>query len=151
MNAPAPNDLFLALAPWLGAAGAGPALRSGVVFETGLRRCLGKRALYDRIARRFLDTRAGEARTLQAALDRGDLDAMRCLSHDIASTAGTLGADGLSATALALQAAVDAGADAAALVPLVDLFSREHAVVLNALASYARGDVDLPVIATRKF
>jgi len=123
---------------------------AAVSFETGLRRCLGRVALYDRIARRFLETRVDEARKLQAAVDRGDLAAVRRLAHDIASTAGTLGADGLSATALALQAAADEGADAASLVQLAQRFSSQHAGVLNALAAYARGDVDLKAIASRK-
>ncbi|WP_457418005.1 Hpt domain-containing protein [Roseateles sp. P5_E7] len=123
---------------------------SGVSFETGLRRCLGRLALYDRIARRFLETRAGDARKLQAAVDLGDLDSVRKLSHDIASTAGTLGADGLSATALALQAAADAGAHAASLARLAQRFTAQHAEVLAALAAYARGDVDLKAIAPRK-
>ena len=61
--------------------------------------------LPDRIARRFLATRVDEACKLQAALDSGELELLRNLSHDLASTAGTLGADGLSSTALALQAA----------------------------------------------
>jgi len=149
----APGEGFSALARWLGAApGSVQAadIQSGVSFETGLRRCLGRLDLYDRIARRFLQTRVDEARTLQAALDRGDLEAVRRLAHDTASTAGTLGAEGLSATAQALQAAVDDSADADSLAQLAHLFSFEHAVVLTRLTSYARGDVDLKAIAKRK-
>ncbi|MFK4707633.1 CheY-like chemotaxis protein [Roseateles asaccharophilus] len=37
-------------------------------FEDGLRRCLGRTDLYDRIARRFLDTRPGDAQRARAAL-----------------------------------------------------------------------------------
>ena len=125
-------------------------MNDGVSFENGLRRCLGRVALYDRIARRFLQTRADDAHKLQAAVDRVDLDTVRKLAHDIASTAGTLGADGLSATALAIQVAADEGADVTVLAHLAQQFSSQHAVVLNALASYARGDVDLKAIAQRK-
>lgn len=146
---PRPHPGFAVLARWLGGS-AGVEARSGICFETGLRRCLWRVDLYDRIARRFLDTRAAEARTLQAALARNELDAVRKLSHDTASTAGTLGAGGLSAAALALQAAVDGGADADALAQLAQLFSSEHAVVLDRLASYARGDVDLQAFAPGK-
>lgn len=140
------EESFLDLAPWV----AMPGLRSGLSFETGMRRCLGRTELYDRIARRFLAARVDEARKLQAALDAGDRDTLRQLAHDLTSTAGTLGADALSATALALQMALEAGAPHDALTPLVHLFSREHAVVLTGLAAYARGEVDLQVFATRK-
>ncbi|RZJ08196.1 MAG: Hpt domain-containing protein [Rubrivivax sp.] len=153
MNAHASDELFAGLARWLeapqtlsaGAVRAAP--RSGISFEVGLRRCLGRAELYDRIARRFLETRAAEAHGLQAAFDAGDHETLRRLSHDITSTAGTLGAEGLSATAQALQFAVDAGAGAQDLAPLVHLFVREHAVVLTALAQYARGEVDLQAFA----
>lgn len=146
MSTQATEESFAALAPWLAA----PAVRSGISYENGMRRCLGRAELYDRIARRFLETRADEPRKLQAALDGGDRELMRRLSHDMASTAGTLGADGLSATAQALQAAVDGDAAHDALAPLVDLFTREFAVVLNGLASYARGEVDLKAFVPRK-
>lgn len=146
MNAPRPNKPFALLEPWLATA----AVQSGISFESGMRRCLWRVTLYDRIARRFMDLRKDAPQHLQAALDAGDREVLHRLSHDLASTAGSLGADALSATARALQIAIDEGAAPDHLGALVQLFSREHAVVLYALAAYVRGEVDLQAVAARK-
>lgn len=121
-----------------------------VSFEEGLRRCLGRVELYDRIARRFLDTRVGDADRARAALGRGELEVLRKVSHDLTSTAGTLGASRLSAAAQALQEGVDEGTDSASLSRLLDAFALEHRCVVGVLESYARGEVDLRAIAQRK-
>lgn len=123
-----------------------PDTDQSVSFEDGLRRCLGRIELYDRIARRFLDTRAGDAASARSALAAGELAPLRKLSHDLTSTAGTLGAEALSAAAQALQAAVDDGTGAAGLAPLVEALAAEHALAVRALQSYVRGEVDLVAI-----
>jgi HPt (histidine-containing phosphotransfer) domain-containing protein len=125
-------------------------LLPSVSFGEGLRRCLGRIELYDRIARRFLDTRADDADRAKLALGAGQLEVLRKVSHDLTSTAGTLGAGRLSAAAQALQQGVDEGVDSAGLTLLLEAFALEHRDVVGALESYARGEVDLRALAERK-
>lgn len=111
---------------------------SSVSFEDGLRRCLGRTDLYDRIARRFLDTRLGDAQRARAALASGERALLRKLTHDLTSTAGTLGALRLSEAAHAVQSGVDDGLDTIDLAALLDVLSIEHESVVAALQAYTR-------------
>jgi CheY-like chemotaxis protein len=131
-----PVLLFAVMRRWLlhgrGAQGGASAEEAGGTpafsSELGLRRCLGRRELYAKIALRYLETRADLAGELQRAWDAGErLEAER-LAHSLISTAGTLGATALSELARALQAASQAG-DAAWWAALLDEARDEHARV----------------------
>ena len=151
------RELFEVLARWTARAcpagqGGGTTSDDGrcISFSDGLRRCLGRLELYDRIARRFLDTRIADAQRTTTALAQGNRELARKLAHDLTSTAGTLGAERLSAAALALQVGLDEGAHAAVLSMLLNDYTAEHTAVVALLQSYAAGDIDLGSFAQRK-
>ena len=146
-----PTELFGVLAKWVGGTepGAGtlrrtvteavepvvPRPASSVSFTLGLHRCVGRVDLYERILDRFLSSRLSEPEDIQRALDRVDLKQAARIAHSSISTAGTIGANGLSDCARELQLAIDAG-DAARWPELVDTFARQHAVVASDIRRY---------------
>ncbi|HSV71050.1 MAG TPA: response regulator [Methylibium sp.] len=142
-----PQDLFAVLGRWLqagtaaGEPGRGAGDEAGVLsFELGLRRCMGKAALYEKIVRRYLTSRIQTPGQIQAALDAGARPEAARIAHSLISTAGTLGAMGLSDTARAVQVAID-GDDAAGLPALMAVLATEHVAVCAALEGYlARPD-----------
>jgi CheY-like chemotaxis protein len=101
----------------------------------GLQRCLGRRELYEKISRRYLETRADLAGELRRAWDAGDREEAERLAHSLISTAGTLGASALSELARALQAAAHAG-DAAWWAAVLDETRDEHARVCAELREF---------------
>jgi len=136
-----PLALFAVLSNWMPGAGsvAPPAATAagvdGVSFERGLQRCLDRQDLYLKILRRFVATRVGEPAQVRAALDAGQPEQAASLVHNIISTAGTIGADGLSEAARALQLAIDAG-EAERWPGLLETFARQHAQVSAQLGDY---------------
>ena len=138
-----PNALFAVIARWLADAAAAPAAPAiaidpdaAVSFELGLSRCLGRRDLYLRVARRFIDTRANDADKLRGALAGGDDAMLAHLAHTTVSTAGTIGAVRLSELAAQLQEAVRAPHARDARAALVDAFAHAHAGVMAELAAF---------------
>ncbi len=139
-----PNELFAVIARWLATvapAGASPIAApvdpdAQVSFELGLSRCLGRRDLYLRVARRFIDTRAHDADKLRGALAGGDDATLAHLAHTTVSTAGTIGAQRLSDVAAQLQEAVRRPGSPGARAALVDAFAQAHAGVMAELAAY---------------
>jgi signal transduction histidine kinase/CheY-like chemotaxis protein/HPt (histidine-containing phosphotransfer) domain-containing protein len=140
-----PAELFAVLARWTSAgASANPPSNtnavahetSGVDFERGLHRCVGRRDLYHRIVSRFVDTRAQDPATMRAALADGDLDMLRFLAHTITSSAGTIGAARLSHLSRELQVALAYGEPRTALAERVDAFAQEHATVMRELKAH---------------
>jgi signal transduction histidine kinase/DNA-binding response OmpR family regulator len=108
-----------------------------VSVDLGLRRCMGREDLYARLVRRFSETQHDDAELIRAALARGDTEAAARLAHQQISTAGTLGAEGLSEAARALQVAVDAG-EASRWPDLLAVFSLNHQQVMIELLAYLR-------------
>ena len=109
---------------------------AAVSWELGLHRCLGRQELHQRILERFLATRSEDADRLQAALREGDALAAERIAHTMVSTAGTIGAEGLSTAARSLQQALQAG-DAGRVAPLAAAFVHEHARVMTTLQQRA--------------
>ena len=119
-----PRELFAVMAKWLGPPperGAAPMPRveavaavaepAPVAWDVGLRRCLGRKELYDNIVRRFLDTHGGDGTLMRDALARGDRPDAAALAHSLISTAGTVGAETLAEVARSLQQALRADDD----------------------------------------
>ncbi len=143
-----PEALFGVIARWLSASEPAAATApdstpadpaAAVSFELGLSRCLGRRDLYLRVTRRFIDTRAGDADKLRDALAGGDDATLAHLAHTTVSTAGTIGALRLSEIASHLQEAVrDAHTPTGhtELRQLVDAFAQAHAGVMAALVEF---------------
>jgi two-component system, sensor histidine kinase and response regulator len=101
-----------------------------VSFSLGLSRCLGRIELYHKILQRFVATRAQDVELMRSALDEGRHDAVAQLAHSVVSTAGTIGAEGLSSTARELEVAIDGG-DLELCPVLVERFGRLHRRVLD--------------------
>jgi len=146
-----PQQLFAVLAKWMkgGADAPSSSLQESdavdpgtraVSIELGLQRCLGRKDLYAKIVRRFLDTRGNDPSDLQAAILAGDLDTAAQLAHQVISTAGTIGAEALSEAGRALQLALEAG-EASRWPDLQTTFSTQHALVANELRRYLRSAV----------
>jgi two-component system sensor histidine kinase/response regulator len=110
---------------------------SGVAFNLGLQRCLGKADLYAKIAGRFLTTQARLPDDIERALAAYATDARKpmLLAHTLISTAALLGADEMSRLARELQDAISKGRTSEALA-LAKALRGEHAAVLRALTRH---------------
>jgi CheY-like chemotaxis protein/HPt (histidine-containing phosphotransfer) domain-containing protein len=108
---------------------------SGVSFELGLQRCLGRIDLYEKILNRFVQMRVGDPAEIAEALEMHQLERASGVAHNVISTAGTIGAEGLSEAARALQYAIDAG-EFDRWAGLLATFARHHAVVAGQLRAY---------------
>jgi CheY-like chemotaxis protein len=108
-----PATLFEVLARWLqptplplATTAPAPAPAGGAMaFDVGLRRCLGRRELYERLLRRYLEANAGTGAALRQALLRGETGLAASTAHSVVSTAGTVGAEVLAEAARALELA----------------------------------------------
>ncbi len=114
-----PQVLFSVLARWLqedqgsqasllageGSGEPAPPER-GIHFDVGMRRCMGKAELYQRIVTRFVHSRREDAQRIRAALDDGKPQVAADIAHQLISSAGTIGAEALSHTARLLQTAL---------------------------------------------
>ena len=137
-----PEELYLVLARHLAPAASAPRAlaptppaHSGLSLEIGLRRCMGRTDLYRRIAQRFVETRGALPQDLAAHLAAGQSAEAVRVAHTLISSAGTLGAERLSALARTLQNSLEAGDAAATHAGLADL-ATEHGRVLDALRAY---------------
>jgi len=140
-----PNHLFAVLARWTGrtapateAADAPVPVDRGVSVEQGLRHCMGKVDLYDKIARRFVSGGANWTAEIKARLDAGHSAQAMLMAHSMISTAGILGAQALSAIARSLQSAID-GDDRAHVARLAEEIFLEHGRVSTGLSAYLSG------------
>jgi PAS domain S-box-containing protein len=137
-----PRELFTVLTRWLQAVppplapppGA-PAAAGGVSLELGLRRCLGRTELYQKIVRRFVAAQPPVPQEIAEALAAGAVEPALRAAHMLISTAGTLGASALSERARELQAALQEG-DAAQRGAGLRALAAEHARVSQALHDY---------------
>ena len=104
-------------------------------FELGLKRCLGRTELYDRVLQRFLATRTGDPEQIRAALAQGDLRHASRLAHSQISTAGAIGAENLSRTARLLEEACEKGASQHAAT-LLESLTRQLTAVAREVEQY---------------
>jgi PAS domain S-box-containing protein len=141
-----PARLFDVLSKWIGAeppvsvapmveAALGSPSDAGVSFKLGLQRCLSQLDLYQKIVHRFVETHAGDPARIAAALDARELNRASSAAHDVIGTAGTIGAEGLSGAARALELAIGAG-ESERWPELLSAFSWHHALVLSQLRAY---------------
>ncbi len=83
----------------------------GIDSEDGLRRMMHKATLYERVLRDFHTRFRDEAKAIRQMLDKGELTTAQRRAHSTKGLAGTIGAKGLQAAALALENALRLGAD----------------------------------------
>ena len=119
---------------WLGSGEPAPPER-GVDFDVGLRRCMGKAELYQRIVTRFLTSRHEDVRDIRAALNSGKPQVAADIAHQLISSAGTIGAESLSHTARTLQTAISQES-LPALLELVASLEEQLQEVLSELQAY---------------
>jgi two-component system, sensor histidine kinase and response regulator len=130
-----PAELFAVLAKWMPDDTAPRASAIGISFELGLKHCMGRTDLYERVLQRFLDTHSNDSQRLREAVDAGDLKRAAMMAHTQISTAGSIGAQRLSETARRLEEAFTAG-DRSRLPDLMDAFARQLATVLDGTHRY---------------
>lgn len=117
-------------------------ITAGVDVQHGLRRGLGNAGLYGRIVQRFLQSRVDDPERLRSALTARNHQTIYAIAHDLTSTAGTLGATGLSEAANALQTAIqDGDVSQESLSHLVNKVAREHEQVIVDLQRFAEKNV----------
>ncbi len=123
--------------PVASAADAGPLVDTAL----GLRRCLGRPELYEKILGRYLKQRAATGNEARTALEAGELEAAARAAHTLVSTASTIGAPALAELARELHDAIDLGAPERwhGLLDRMDAMQREvDAVLIDYLASPER-------------
>ncbi len=125
-----PRELFAVLARWLPKDDPPADAVGGIDFDVGLERCLGRPELYDRVLRRYVESRREDAANLRLNLTTNDLASVRALAHTLISTSATIGADALSSLARRLQIAVEEG-ELETAHGLVGHILHEHAGVLS--------------------
>ena len=131
-----PRELFAVLARWL--PDVEPVIDAPMVnFELGLERCLGRPELYLRVLRRFAESGPIEGAALRDPQIQADPARIRAPAHTLISTAATIGAEGLSAAARALQLALDEN-EMASVPARIERLLRLHADVLAAVAERLR-------------
>ena len=122
-------------------------LPQGVAIDEGLRRCLGRTDLYDRIVSRFLSSRLHDPQQLRVALAQGDIARIASLAHTVVATAGTLGAGHLSQVARHLQAAALDGSAPTLLNRLIDDFEQSHQYVIHDLKAHQAQRIDVNALS----
>jgi len=98
-----PVQLFEQVARWLPALAQTHAGATAIDHEQGLRNCMGRQPLYERLLRTFVDCHGGDAAKLHRLLDQGDWEAALALVHAMKAVAGTLGATALAEAAIAMH------------------------------------------------
>jgi two-component system sensor histidine kinase/response regulator len=136
-----PSELFAVLSRWVGVrTGAATAhvadpeqgSDDAVDVDEGMRRCLGRRDLYERIVGRFLESR-NDGDAIRAALAKSDLQTIAGIAHVTTSSAGTLGARRLSTLSKQLQSAVLDQRPLKAVETVADAFCVEYGRVVAEL------------------
>jgi len=79
---------------------------AGLDTETGMRRVLGKRALYLSMLRKFAAGQKHAVADIRSAFQRGDLFAAERVAHTTKSVAANIGATGVQALAAAVETAM---------------------------------------------
>ena len=92
---------------------------AGIDCRAGVAAMMGDDALYRHLLRMFRDRENDFAQRFQAARDKGAIGAALRMAHDLKSVSGSLAVVGVHAAAADLERACMAGADDAALAPLV--------------------------------
>ncbi|MEP6505757.1 MAG: response regulator, partial [Betaproteobacteria bacterium] len=145
-----PEQLFDVILRWLApaaperdaAALSGVAGEGGdavVEFDLGLRRCLGRPELYEKILRRYLAQRASTGNLIRAALDAGDIVGGQRAAHTLISTASMIGASALAELAGAAHDVIEAG-QSGQWPALLDRIDALQAEIDAAVAAHLRVD-----------
>ena len=131
-----PGELFTVMTRSLGAITIPEsATQNELSLDLALHRCMGREELLDRLLQQFQATHADDAAHLHALLAEADLRALARRAHDVAASAGAIGAEALCDVARRLQQAADAN-DVLACAPLVHELAQRHASALQQVARH---------------
>jgi PAS domain S-box-containing protein len=110
------------------------------VFDAalGLRYFGGRRVMYERMLRRFIELHRGDAARLAAALAAGETRTAERIAHSIKGVAAMVGAPTLQPAAEALERRIREGAAAAEIQTALDAFERLLDAVCVAAESWCR-------------
>jgi two-component system, sensor histidine kinase and response regulator len=121
---------------------------TGVDLAGGLRRVLGKEAVYRDLLRRFSATHQGWNADVRAALQREDWDSAERAAHTLRGTAGNLGAQDISQAAATLEGLLRARAARAGIDVQLTLTTRLLAQLFTQLAAALPPLAERPVTGT---
>jgi len=115
----------------------------GLDMGTGLKRMLGKEALYLAMLRRYVAGQKGSIDAIRRALDDQDWATAERLAHTVKGTSGSIGATAIPACAAALEQAIQQGQPRAEVdrllaglqAPLADLIAELQAKLPGELCS----------------
>jgi two-component system sensor histidine kinase/response regulator len=119
----------------------------GLDVALGLRRVLGKRALYLGMLRKFVAGQRGAVDAVLQALDAGDLDTAARVAHTTKGVCGNIGASRVQAQADALERSIKAGEPRPALDTLAEALRQTLQPLVQALADWLPPDTPLKTIA----
>jgi signal transduction histidine kinase/ActR/RegA family two-component response regulator len=161
-----PRDLYAMLLKWLPSAGSSPAAAvsntpavesrrtsNGAVPELaavpgldvaqGLATTAGDAALYRRLLELFVDTHAQDPAQLARAMAARDLGPVKTLAHGLKSSAASVGAIAVAATATALEAELRRGALASEVEAAAASLASQLAALVDGLReSFAAAEVE---------
>jgi two-component system sensor histidine kinase/response regulator len=112
-----------------------PAHIEGIAMGVGLRRMMGKTQRYISILRSFCETKEHADLEIRQAWESGKTqDAIR-MAHTVKGLAGQIGANALAEQAQALEQALEEGAPALTIEPLLKTFSQALTTQVRAILS----------------
>ena len=106
---------------------------AGIDQALGLKRALGKPALYRAQLRKFIAGQASAPEQIAAALTADDWQGAERLAHTLKGSAATIGAGGVAEVAARLEASIGSRAPRAAIDALVDDVAKPLAALIDAL------------------
>jgi CheY-like chemotaxis protein len=131
-----PASFFATVASWLPpVAPPASALSPSVDFSAGLRRCMGRRDLHQRVLARFVQSRGEGGGDVRQSLEKGQIPSALLVLHSLVSSAGMIGAVNLSERARELDALLREGRRLGWEQPLLQ-FEQEQQRVLAEVARY---------------
>jgi len=120
---------------------------AGLDTQVGLRRVLGKKALYLSMLRRFVAGQKDLLASLQEAFAQQDMATAERLAHTTKGTAGSIGAHQVQALAADVEQAVRQGAPSAMVQVAVQALAGPLTALIDALVQALPSEVPPPRIA----
>jgi signal transduction histidine kinase/DNA-binding response OmpR family regulator/HPt (histidine-containing phosphotransfer) domain-containing protein len=105
---------------------------AGLDIRSGLARCGGNAALYNKILRKFRETQAAAPQRIRAALAAGERATAEREAHTLKGVAGNIGADAVFDAAKTVEAHINKEADSA---PSLALLEQALGILIDGLAS----------------
>lgn len=122
-----------------------PASITGLNIETGLRRVMGKKALYVNLLRKFLSGQHRTCAEVNRALDSGDDALAERLAHTCKGVAGSIGANDVQEAARQLEAAITRKSPREEIDSHLTHLASQLQPLLDSLQAWAAGPQETPM------